>query len=121
MLVAVRNPAAVSLTTGLWGIWMPVFLHSYSAVPILFVGLPWCQHLSARKSHLTWPPCSVNAYGVQWWPDRPERVRYGGDPRPNGFMSISFTVCRPSATTVFFKEDDVPVALRLRRLTVVYV
>jgi hypothetical protein len=45
----------------------------------------------------------------------------GGDPRPNGFMAVAFTVISVLGLVVFFKAGDWPVGLLFVGLTCVYV
>jgi hypothetical protein len=108
---------AVDLTTGLWGIWMPGFLQFVTGI-YLFAGLAWFH--SFREKPLYMAAVAFTAYGVHWWAIGMARA-LGGDPRPNGFMSIAFTVLSALGVTVFFKADDVPVALLFVGLTCVYV
>ncbi len=63
---------------------------------------------------------AFTAYGVHWWAIGMARV-FGGDPRPNGFMSIAFTVISVLGIVVFFKAADTPVALLFIGLTCIYV
>jgi hypothetical protein len=108
---------AVDLTTGLWGIWMPGFLQFVTGI-YLFAGLTWFH--SFRDKPLYMAALAFTAYGVHWWAIGMARA-LGGDPRPNGFMSIAFIVLSALGATVFFKADDVPVALLFVGLTAVYV
>jgi hypothetical protein len=108
---------AVDLTTGLWGIWMPGFLQFITGI-YLFAGLTWFH--SFREKPLYMAAVAFTAYGVHWWAIGMARA-LGGDPRPNGFMSIAFIVLSALGMTVFFKADDVPVALLFVGLTCVYV
>jgi hypothetical protein len=108
---------AVDLTTGLWGIWMPGFLQFITGM-YLFAGLTLFH--TFREKPLYMAAVAFTAYGVHWWAIGMARA-LGGDPRPNGFMSIAFIVLSALGTTVFFKADDVPVALLFVGLTCVYV
>jgi hypothetical protein len=108
---------AVDLTTGLWGIWMPGFLQFVTGI-YLFAGLSWFH--TFREKPLYMAALAFTAYGVHWWAIGMARA-LGGDPRPNGFMSIAFIVLSALGATVFFKADDVPVALLFVGLTAVYV
>lgn len=108
---------AVDLTTGLWGIWMPGFLQFITGI-YLFAGLTWFH--SFRDKPLYMAALAFTAYGVHWWAIGMARA-LGGDPRPNGFMAIAFIVLSALGATVFFKADDVPVALLFVGLTAVYV
>jgi hypothetical protein len=108
---------AVDLTTGLWGIWMPGFLQFVTGI-YLFAGLTWFHSFRDRPLYMA--ALAFTAYGVHWWAIGMARA-LGGDPRPNGFMSIAFIVLSALGATVFFKADDVPVALLFVGLTAVYV
>jgi hypothetical protein len=108
---------AVDLTTGLWGIWMPGFLQFVTGV-YLFAGLTLFH--TFREKPLYMAAVAFTAYGVHWWAIGMGRA-LGGDPRPNGFMSVPFIVLSALGATVFFKADDVPVALLFVGLTCVYV
>jgi hypothetical protein len=108
---------AVDLITGIWGIWMPGFLQFVTGV-ILFVGLAWLH--TFREAPLYMAALAFTAYGVHWWALGMGRVM-GGDPRPNGFMSIAFTSLSALGVVVFFKAHDAPVAGLFIGLTCVYV
>jgi hypothetical protein len=45
----------------------------------------------------------------------------GGDPRPNGFMAVSFIFLSALGVVVFFNDGDWPVGLLFIGLTAVYV
>lgn len=108
---------AVDLTTGLWGIWMPGFMQFLTGV-YLWVGLSWLQ--SFREPPLYMAALAFTAYGVHWWAMGMTRA-LGGDPRPNGFMAVPFTVLSALGAVVFFGAGDWPVGLLFIGLTAVYV
>jgi hypothetical protein len=108
---------AVDLTTGIWGIWMPGFMQFLTGV-YLFVGLSWFH--SFREKPLYMAALAFTAYGVHWWAIGLSRA-LGGDPRPNAFMSIAFTVISVLGIVVFFKASDWPVGLLFIGLTCIYV
>lgn len=108
---------AVDLTTGLWGIWMPGFLQFLTGV-YLWVGLAWFQ--SFREPPLYMAALAFTAYGVHWWALGMTRA-LGGDPRPNGFMAIPFTVLSVLGVVVFFSVGDGAVGIVFIGLTAVYV
>jgi hypothetical protein len=107
----------VDITTGLWGIWMPGFMQFLTGV-WLFVGLTWFD--SFRAPPLYMAALAFTAYGVHWFAIGLARA-FGGDPRPNGFMAVAFTVISVLGIVVFFKADDWPVGLLFIGLTCIYV
>jgi hypothetical protein len=107
----------VDLTTGIWGIWMPGFLQFLTGV-YLFVGLTWFH--SFREPALYMTALAFTAYGVHWFAIGMTRT-LGGDPRPNGLMSVPFIFLSVLGIIVFFKADDVPVGILFIGLTCVYV
>jgi hypothetical protein len=108
---------AVDLTTGIWGIWMPGFMQFLTGV-YLFVGLTWLHSL--REKPLYMAALAFTAYGVHWWAIGMARA-LGGDPRPNGFMSIAFALISVLGIIVFFKAGDAPVGGLFIGLTCIYV
>ena len=108
---------SVDLTTGIWGIWMPGFMQFLTGV-YLWVGLLWFD--SFRAPTLYMAALAFTAYGVHWFALGLTRA-LGGDPRPNEFMAIAFTVLSALGTVVFFKAGDWPVGLLFVGLTCVYV
>jgi hypothetical protein len=107
----------VDLTTGIWGIWMPGFLQFLTGI-FLFVGLTWFH--SFREQTLYMTALAFTAYGVHWFAIGMART-FGGDPRPNGLMSVPFIFLSVLGMIVFFDADDVPVAILFIGLTCVYV
>ena len=107
----------VDVITGLWGIWMPGFMQFITGV-YLFVGLAWLH--SFREPPLYMAALAFTAYGVHWWAIGMGRAM-GGDPRPNAFMSIAFTVISALGIVVFFLAHDAPVAGLFIGLTCIYV
>jgi hypothetical protein len=112
-----KRSRAVDITTGLWGIWMPGFLQFVTGV-LLFVGLTWFH--TFREPPLLMAAIAFTAYGVHWWSLGMGRA-LGGDPRPNGFMSVGFTILSALGIVVFFKAHDAEVAGLFIGLTAVYV
>ncbi|HEY5987398.1 MAG TPA: hypothetical protein VIV12_13645 [Streptosporangiaceae bacterium] len=108
---------AVDLATGIWGIWMPGFMQFITGV-YLFVGLAWLH--SFRAAPLYMAALAFTAYGVHWWAIGMARSM-GGDPRPNAFMSIAFTIISALGIVVFFLAHDAPVAGLFIGLTCIYV
>jgi hypothetical protein len=108
---------AVDLTTGVWGVWMPGFMQFLTGV-YLWAGLSWFQ--SFREAPLYMAALAFTAYGVHWWALGLNRA-LGGDPRPNGFMAISFIVISLLGAVVFFRAADAPVGVLFLLLTGVYV
>jgi hypothetical protein len=112
-----QRSRSVDLTTGIWGIWMPGFMQFLTGV-YLWVGLLWFH--SFRAPTLYMAALAFTAYGVHWFALGLTRA-LGGDPRPNEFMAVAFTVLSGLGTVVFFKADDWPVGLLFIGLTCVYV
>jgi hypothetical protein len=110
---------AVDLTTGLWGIWLPGFLQFFAGA-YLFAGLVWFHSITAPPLYMA--ALAFTVYGVHWWAMGASRA-LGGDPRPNAFMAIGFTLVSALGVAVFSAaaSRDVPVALVFAGLTCVYV
>ena len=108
---------AVDLTTGIWGVWMPGFMQFLTG-GYLWVGLVWFHSL--REKPLYMAALAFTAYGVHWWAIGMARA-LGGDPRPNGFMSIAFTLISVLGIIVFFHAHDAPVGGLFIGLTCIYV
>jgi hypothetical protein len=96
---------------------MPGFLQFLTGV-YLWVGLAWFH--TFREAPLYMAALAFTAYGVHWWALGMNRA-LGGDPRPNGLMSIAFTVISLLGAAVFFKAGDGPVGVLFLGLTGVYV
>src|SRR5919109_1435582 len=58
--------------------------------------------------------------GVHWWAIGLARA-FGGDPRPNGFMAVAFTLISVLGIIVFFHAHDEPVGGLFIGLTCIYV
>ena len=112
----IRN-RAVDITTGFWGIWMPGFMQFLTGT-YLWVGLVWFHSL--REKPLYMAALAFTAYGVHWWAIGMARA-FGSDPRPNGFMSIAFTLISVLGIIVFFHAHDAPVGGLFIGLTCIYV
>lgn len=108
---------AVDLTTGIWGVWMPGFMQFLTGV-YLWVGLSWLH--TFRDKPLYMAALAFTAYGVHWWGIGMTRA-LGGDPRPNAFMAVAFTVISVLGIVVFAKAGDWPLWLLFIGLTCVYV
>lgn len=108
---------SVDLTTGIWGIWMPGFMQLLTGV-YLWAGLAWFH--SFRDPVLYMAALAFTAYGVHWFALGLVRA-LGGDPRPNAFMAVAFTVLSVLGMVVFFKAGDWVVGLVFAGLTGVYV
>ena len=108
----------VDLVTGIWGIWMPGFMQFLTGV-YLFVALVWFGTLSEKPLYMT--ALAFTAYGVHWWAIGMGRS-FAGDPKPNAFMSIAFTILSVLGIVVFFHHSvDPPVAGLFIGLTLVYI
>ena len=112
-----RRSPRVDLATGFWGIWMPGFMQFITGV-YLFVGLAWFHSFTDKPLYMA--ALAFTAYGVHWWAIGMGRA-LGGDPRPNAFMSISFTVISVLGIVVFFHAADNPVGGLFIGLTCIYV
>ena len=108
---------SVDLSTGIWGFWMPGFMQFLTGM-YLWAGLTWFH--SFRAPVLYMAALAFTAYGVHWFALGMSRA-LGGDPRPNEFMAIAFTVLSVLGTVVFFKAGDWPIGLLFVGLTCVYV
>jgi hypothetical protein len=107
----------VDVTTGLWGVFMPGLMQLITGT-YLFVGLAWFH--TFREKPLYMAAVAFTAYGVHWFALGLGRI-FGGDPRPNGLMSVSFIVLSVLGLLVFFKAGDNPVGILFVGLTGVYV
>jgi hypothetical protein len=112
-----KRSRAVDLTTGIWGIFMPGLMQLITGI-FLFVGLTWFN--SFRSKPLYMAALAFTAYGVHWFAMGLARA-FGGDPRPNAFMSISFIFISVLGIIVFFRAHDAPVGGLFIGLTCVYV
>jgi hypothetical protein len=108
---------AVDITTGLWGIWMPGFMQFLTGV-CLWAGLCWFN--TFRSPALYMAALAFTTYGVHWFSLGLTRA-LGGDPRPNEFMAIAFTILSVLGMVVFFQAGDWPVGVVFVGLTCVYV
>jgi hypothetical protein len=108
---------AVDITTGLWGIWMPGFMQFLTGV-YLWAGLCWFNTFRAPALYMA--ALAFTTYGVHWFSLGLTRA-LGGDPRPNEFMAIAFTILSVLGMVVFFQAGDWPVGLVFVGLTCVYV
>jgi hypothetical protein len=70
----------------------------------LWAGLAWFH--SFRAPVLYTAALAFTAYGVHWFALGLARS-LGGDPRPNEFMAIAFTVLSVLGMVLFFKECGV--------------
>lgn len=114
-----KGNRAVNLSTGLWGIWMPGFMQFLVGV-YLFAGLVWFHSITAPALYMA--AFAFTAYGVHWWAIGGARA-LGGDPRPNAFMAVAFTLLSLLGMIVFSisSSRDVPVALLFAGLSLIYV
>jgi hypothetical protein len=96
---------------------MPGFMQFLVGM-FLWIGLAWFQ--SFREAPLYMAALAFTAYGVHWWAIGLSRA-LGGDPRPNGFMAIAFTVLSALGVVVFFHVHDHQVGGLFIGLTCIYV
>ncbi|HET7327741.1 MAG TPA: hypothetical protein VFJ14_10715 [Nocardioidaceae bacterium] len=111
-----RNDA-VDRATGVWGIWLPGLCQVVTGL-ILFVGLTWFQVFKSPDVYMA--ALAFSAYGIHWFALGWNRYR-GNDPRPNGGMSVAFTILSVLGIIVFFHANLWPVAVLFIGLTWVYV
>lgn len=111
-----RDPS-VDRSTGVWGIWLPGFCQFVTGV-YLFIGLGWFS--SFRSPPLYAAALAFSAYGIHWFAIGWNRYQ-GTDPRPNGFMSIPFTIISILGAVVFFLAGGWPVGVLFIGLTCIYV
>lgn len=109
---------SLDLSAGIWGIWMPGFMQFVTGV-YLFVGLVWFHSIVAPPLYMA--ALAFTAYGVHWWAIGLNRA-LRGDPKPNAFMSIPFTIISVLGIIVFTVPAgrDIPVALVFAGLALVY-
>ncbi len=112
-----KKEAQVSLATGVWGIWMPGFLQFLTGT-YLFVGLAWFHTFTAGPLYMA--ALAFTAYGVHWFAIGYNRMR-GADPRPNGYMAISFSFISLLGLIVFYHAGDWPVGTLFLGLLLVYI
>lgn len=112
-----KKEAQVSLATGVWGIWMPGFLQFLTGT-YLFVGLAWFHTFTAGPLYMA--ALAFSAYGVHWFAIGYNRMR-GADPRPNGYMAISFSFISLLGLIVFYHAGDWPVGTLFLGLLLVYI
>jgi hypothetical protein len=109
---------AVDLSTGIWGIWMPGFMQFLTGT-YLFVALVWFGTISTPPTYMA--AVAFTAYGVHWWAIGMGRA-FGGDAKPNAFMSIAFTILSALGIVVFFNHGvDRPVGGLFIGLTLIYI
>ncbi|MDA8333058.1 MAG: hypothetical protein M0027_17970 [Candidatus Dormibacteraeota bacterium] len=112
-----KKEAQVNLATGVWGIWMPGFLQFLTGT-YLFVGLAWFHTFTAGPLYMA--ALAFSAYGVHWFAIGYNRMR-GADPRPNGYMAISFSFISLLGLIVFYHAGDWPVGTLFLGLLLVYI
>jgi hypothetical protein len=110
-----RDPQ-VNLATGVWGIWMPGFLQLLTGT-YLFAGLTLFHTFTAGPLYMA--ALAFTAYGVHWFAIGYNRAR-GADPRPNGFMAVSFSFISLLGLIVFYHAGDWPVGTLFVGLLLVY-
>lgn len=108
----------MDLANGVWGIWMPGFCQFLVGV-YLFIGLTWFPVFRGNRP-LYMAALAFSVYGTHWFAMGWIRYR-GGDPRPNGFMSIPFIIVSVLGLTVFFDAGGWPLGLLFSGLTAIYV
>ncbi|MBO0849847.1 MAG: hypothetical protein J2P20_10330 [Pseudonocardia sp.] len=112
-----RQDRSVDRANGVWGIWMPGFCQFITGV-YLFVALTWLE--SITEPILYTAALAFSAYGIHWFALGWNRYQ-GNDARPNGFMSIAFTILSILGLVVFFAAGAWPVGILFAGLTAVYI
>jgi hypothetical protein len=112
-----RRDASVDRATGIWGIWMPGFCQFVTGV-YLFVALTWLESL--KQPVLYTAALAFSAYGIHWFAMGWNRYQ-GNDNRPDGLMSIAFTIISVLGVVVFFAAGAWPVGILFSGLTGVYI
>ncbi len=111
-----RN-ASVDRASGIWGIWMPGFCQLLTGV-YLFVGLTWFKVFDEKPLYMA--ALAFSAYGIHWFALGWNRYQQN-DPRPNGGMSIAFTILSVLGAFVFFNVGSWPVGVLFVGLAGVYI
>lgn len=112
-----HRDAGVDRAVGVWGIWMPGFCQFLTGT-YLFVGLTWFQVFHDKALYVA--ALAFSAYGVHWFALGWNRFQQS-DARPNGYMSIAFTIISVLGIVVFFHAGAWPVGLLFCGLTAIYV
>jgi hypothetical protein len=113
-----KRDSRVDQSNGVWGLFMPGLCQFILGI-YLFVGLTWFPVFSNNKA-LYMAALAFSVYGIHWFALGWIRYR-GGDPRPNGFISIPFIIVSVLGLIVFFRASDWPLGLLFSGLTAVYV
>ncbi len=111
-----RDPS-VDRATGVWGLFLPGLCQVVTGI-ILFVGLTWFQVF--KDAPLYMAAVAFTAYGIHWFALGWNRFS-GHDARPNGGMSVAFTILSALGAWVFFAAGAWPVGVLFLGLTGVYV
>lgn len=109
--------ASVDRSTGVWGIFMPGLCQLITGV-YLFVGMSWFQVFDDKVLFMA--ALAFSAYGIHWFALGWNRFQQS-DPRPNGGMSIAFTIISVLGMVVFFGAGGWPVGVLFAGLTGVYI
>ncbi len=107
----------VDRSLGTWGIWLPGMCQVVTGL-VLWVGLTWIQVFTDKALYMA--AVAFTAYGIHWLALGWNRYR-GNDPRPNGGMSIAFTILSALGAAVFFHAGAWAVGVLFLGLTAVYV
>jgi hypothetical protein len=84
----------------------------------LFVGLTWFQVFDDKALYMA--ALAFSVYGIHWFALGWNRLQ-GSDARPNGYMSIPFTIVSILGLVVFFDAGAWPVGLLFTGLALVYI
>jgi hypothetical protein len=104
-------------TIALWGVWMSGFMQFITGI-YLTVGLTWFGVFD-KAAPLYMAALAFTAYGVHWFAVAYRRY-IGGNPGPEGWMAIPFSLIGILGALVFFSAGDAPVGILFIGLALVY-
>ena len=107
----------VDKATGVWGVFLPGLCQLVTGI-ILFVGLTWFQVFKDPVLYMA--ALAFSAYGIHWFALGWNRFSHH-DFRPNGGMSVAYTILSVLGVVVFFAAGAWPVGILFIGLTGVYV
>jgi hypothetical protein len=108
---------AVEKTVAMWCVWMSGFMQLITGV-YLIIGLTWFN-VFGNAAPLYMAALAFTAFGAHWFAVAHRRY-HGGDARPEGWMTIAFTLLSILGVLVFYSAGDIPVMLVFIGLTLVY-
>ena len=108
---------SVDKASGVWGIFLPGLCQLVTGI-ILFVGMTWFQVFKDPPLYMA--ALAFSAYGIHWFALGWNRFSHH-DFRPNGGMSVAYTILSVLGVVVFFAAGAWPVGILFIGLTGVYV